>query len=179
MLCKENKGSLRPAGRCHCGISLGRRLLFLCIQTALTQVSSKFPAHLSHLAETSFYVNSQTDPCKPADKQRVLLQRQLANKGSRQRPSLWFVTDTSAHLHLAFRIRSRMPETCLSREKQGGQVDYCQDERGGDHLRSNSSCHLLDTACVPLSVSDVAAELQIPPAEEEVHPDKQRCLARY
>lgn len=34
----------------------------LCIQGASTQVSSKFPAHLNHLAETSFYVNSQNRP---------------------------------------------------------------------------------------------------------------------
>lgn len=52
-----------------------------------------------------------------------------------------------------------MPETSLSREKQEGQVDYCRDERGGDHLGSNSSYHFLHAACEPLSVSDVGAEL--------------------
>lgn len=50
------------------------------MQGASTQVSSKFPAHLNHLAETSFYVSSQTDPCKPSDKHSALLQKQVASE---------------------------------------------------------------------------------------------------
>ena len=56
---------------------------------SIDKVSSKFPAPLNHLAETSFYVNSQTNQCKPSDKHNTLLGKQVAHK--KQWPAFLFL----------------------------------------------------------------------------------------
>lgn len=110
----------------HCGLHSPCQQttsLYLCIQGALTQAASKFPAHLNRLAETSFYVNSQTDPCKPSDKHRAYYcQGRWPAAGNGQLFCFLYATVTSVDLHLACRITSRMPETSGSgrRRRVGG-----------------------------------------------------------
>lgn len=180
MFCKGSKDPLRPDGCCRCD-SLSRfRHPAPLYSDSIALVSSKFPAHLSHLAETSFYVNSQTDPCKPSDKQCVLLQRQVANEGRGQRPFLLF--DTSADLHLAFRIRPRMPGTALSqgRSREGGWTIVRMRGEGTtyDQIAFSHCCRALGTGINSSAHSEVGATPQMPSADEEVQTKEQRSLCK-